>query len=98
MDAIEKARQLGAEHGREAGQRHAAMVAERGPVTTITLPDGEVVGFRNAFSLPEPDLSSDHEMMKALFGREPSDFAVMDAYDDAFREARDETIRGKVTS
>lgn len=104
MDAIDKAREMGAEHGREAAeewfdsangwrQKLALLALDRQP----PFEDG-------MSSLPEPDLSGEGNTpticdLTADEGREDWSWGeiidVEHIYEEAFREARDATIRAR---
>lgn len=94
MDAIDKARELGAQHGREAGEawwyaEDCAATKTTALAVMLALAHGHGV----RLGLPGPDLSVLHarESEFVLVNRE-----LQDAYCDAFRQARDETIRKAV--
>lgn len=88
MSALDRARDLGAEHGRETAEGWLACRKLGGC----------------AGAPPDPDLSGDEdrEICRAV-GQHPDlcnwyseNEAVCDAYCDAFRAAVDETVRGRV--
>lgn len=96
MDAVDKARELGTEHGRKAGEAWHAFVAP---------PDGlygaycqRCNGDQDSHRLPEPDPSGDYDIAQELDGCGDRWENLIDAYSAAFTAAVEAVVRERVES